>query len=1337
MARLDVNVKETGIDQTSKKIKQLDKDIKTTDKSSKEYTKTNKDMGKSLKDVGIAVAGVYASFKSLDTVYNGVIKNGIQYQSLLEDQLAGLTALRVATTKNIDAQGKALTLEQKYIIAQKESIATLKELQLINERTPQQLLETLELYKVLVPTLGRAGASQMELFKVTELLAKASANYGLGFQQLIAGVDGLATGTVLAASDLGKFLVPLGLSNEKLRETSNVAQLLIDKLSPLGKDLDTLTVRTSNLANAWNELGKRITEPIYDDVKDAVLSLTTAINSIDNQDIDRIANVAEEMAKIGLAIGTTVVTVKTYNALVKTSIALNVAYGGSFNALNAKILTATATTKAFNAVMRATPIGLVTAGIYGLIEAYDNYNDNLERNKEIQDQINKGKFDRAKDLSELSKQEKMLRLEQQITKVAQLRYDISTNTNLTEEQRKRIIDSQTKSLDNLVKKYLVIQKGQAESVGGLVNDSKKVIEEEINSVLSTSLSSWANYYEQIGDYSTSWGIREAELRTEYIDLTEEQFKRLSDIAKTEYFDKIKEESEKAMNELVEDFEKFEIEFKFEGLSDTSKALHSITDVFEDINKEQKKFDKAWKATAGDRKKQAQLEEKHLNNQIKMYGNLSGAMSTLFDEGSREAAAFQAIESGIALVTGVRAILTQGSGDPYTAFARIAAMTATVSSLLSSVNIAFGGGRTSVSSDAFSAMEANTGTGSVLGDVTAQSESIENSLEILEDFAEPQYQVLQSMNNYLRNISFALGGVSSLLVQQGGFAFGEGFSPFSSESQKLTTSKLGLDNFTKILDKLTFGNSLVGGIINSVLGGLFGKTSVTQNLYDSGIFFANQLLTSAIEDFNGAAYQTIQTIIRKKSWFSSSTSISYNTYFQSLSEETERQFSLVLGNLYNTTIEAGKALDTSTQDVEQRLSNFVVSIGKISLKGKSGDQIQETLTAIFGRIGDDIAKTAFPALRPFQQVGEGMFETLTRVARGMEEAEYYINRLGVAFDDISYTDVINTQGDVGFEALRQVIVSTDEELFGVNNNLVKMINNLNSTAEELFNAYTALDELRDRLIFIGRDANGLSSAMITGAGGLESLQSGFSDYFDNFLDDEEKRLFFLDQLNQQFEALGVSTPNTKDQFRALLESIDLTTEEGQELYGGLITLSGAYAEATEAQDNYLKSIRSTIDALSDLGTPEQTQFQQLSRFNRLVSDFGTNQSQDTLNQILSLGRTLGQDETLTASIIASLTSISSSIASTGLGFATGGYTGNGGKYDIAGVVHKGEYVVNQEQLRYNGGVAGVMQKLSNGGSVSNEQMTQLLSSVLVELQDQNRLLRNVTNGGTAMATELIA
>lgn len=54
----------------------------------------------------------------------------------------------------------------------------------------------------------------------------------------------------------------------------------------------------------------------------------------------------------------------------------------------------------------------------------------------------------------------------------------------------------------------------------------------------------------------------------------------------------------------------------------------------------------------------------------------------------------------------------------------------------------------------------------------------------------------------------------------------------------------------------------------------------------------------------------------------------------------------------------------------------------------------------------------------------------------------------------------------------------------------------------------------------------------------------------------------------------------------------------------------------------------------------------------------------------------------ASIISSIRSITTD------GFADGGYTGNGGKYDVAGLVHKGEVVFSQQDIARNGGVNAV-------------------------------------------------
>lgn len=61
----------------------------------------------------------------------------------------------------------------------------------------------------------------------------------------------------------------------------------------------------------------------------------------------------------------------------------------------------------------------------------------------------------------------------------------------------------------------------------------------------------------------------------------------------------------------------------------------------------------------------------------------------------------------------------------------------------------------------------------------------------------------------------------------------------------------------------------------------------------------------------------------------------------------------------------------------------------------------------------------------------------------------------------------------------------------------------------------------------------------------------------------------------------------------------------------------------------------------------------------------------------------------ASIIANIRAIKDQ------GFAEGGYTGPGGKYDVAGLVHKGEVVFSQKDVARNGGVAAV-ESIRKGG-----------------------------------------
>lgn len=104
----------------------------------------------------------------------------------------------------------------------------------------------------------------------------------------------------------------------------------------------------------------------------------------------------------------------------------------------------------------------------------------------------------------------------------------------------------------------------------------------------------------------------------------------------------------------------------------------------------------------------------------------------------------------------------------------------------------------------------------------------------------------------------------------------------------------------------------------------------------------------------------------------------------------------------------------------------------------------------------------------------------------------------------------------------------------------------------------------------------------------------------------------------------------------------------------------------------------------------------------------------------------------ASIIANIRAIKDQ------GFADGGYTGSGGKYEAAGIVHKGEVVWSQEDIKRWGGV-GLVEKmrksanpeafLNNNASADNIMRRAMMSSnAFIESQKQSDIFNQPVQDG---------
>jgi hypothetical protein len=384
------------------------------------------------------------------------------------------------------------------------------------------------------------------------------------------------------------------------------------------------------------------------------------------------------------------------------------------------------------------------------------------------------------------------------------------------------------------------------------------------------------------------------------------------------------------------------------------------------------------------------------------------------------------------------------------------------------------------------VQAAQGTGTVLGSPNEKSESIANSLQLMAQNSVKGIDQSADMLRSLRKIESDMGNLAA------------------SVAKSLSVSGGFFD-----LDTMGLGTKTSG------IKGLFGS-STTKSLYDQGININSATLGQILErGITGSTYNVIEKI-KKSSGFlgiGGSTKTSYSTKTGTLDSDITRQFQLIIEDISSSIVTAGKALGF---DVAEALKTFQVQIGQISFKDMSADEIQKTLEAVFSKVADQMASFAVDSIAQFQQAGEGLYETLMRVAKDFVT-------VGAALDSIG------------------------------------LIAPASIAARE---------------------------ALITLAGGLEEFTAQANFYFENYLTGAEQTAFLQDQVNAAFLAMGVSTPTTIEQFKALVAAQDLNTEAGQAMYTQLMAIAPAFYELETAAQQAAAAAAAAAAALAKQKTQLQ-------------------------------------------------------------------------------------------------------------------------------------------------------
>lgn len=337
-----------------------------------------------------------------------------------------------------------------------------------------------------------------------------------------------------------------------------------------------------------------------------------------------------------------------------------------------------------------------------------------------------------------------------------------------------------------------------------------------------------------------------------------------------------------------------------------------------------------------------------------------SIQSMVKEGSTAFKVLQIAIDALTLVQAIGVIVNQGFGDPYTAFARMAAMAAAIAQLGVDIGGFAGSGPSANSAEA---RQERQGTGSILGDATAKSESIAHAVEITANATQQLVGLNRGMLSALQHLENALGAAGNQLAR----GAGDVPTPDLAGGGGAQLTPIG-----SALDSFIFGGS--------------------QEVIDQGIVIAGGTLSDMLNSIVVGAYQTIET---DGGLFGDDESSDVVT---AVSAQFTKQFQLVIQSIVDTVKAGAEALGLLPADVEAAIAQFKVEEIRISLKGLSAEDQQKELEAVFSKLFDDLAGAVVPFIGEFQQVGEGLGETLVRVATEVQVTQEAFRQLGIAIDE---------------------------------------------------------------------------------------------------------------------------------------------------------------------------------------------------------------------------------------------------------------------------------------------------------------------------------------------------
>ena len=366
----------------------------------------------SLGKMVLAVGGVAA----LTSAFKSFAASGIEANRSFENLKIQLTGLIAANSSNVSMMGKTLDAHTKWNMSMKESEGILKKLNETNAKTKFTLEEITGAFNMFYATSAGQG-SRNKAVQAMDSIALAAQAVGKNLSDLTPMMDSLATGTVVAASEMGSFMKIVGLTNEELKKASSEGKVydhIIEKLAKY-KELSAeaakgYEVALGSLKNELTELSRELTKPMFDMLTSGIASFSNFIKENKATIVEWAGYIVTAGKHLGLLAGAFVaakIGTAAFNAVLGISRATMAIFSSS---LTATITLTSALGTGITALKAAFKGFLPTAIIFGAAEAFMALKDGMDGARASGEKLNQILNTTSEELSKLTKNQLEFRL---------------------------------------------------------------------------------------------------------------------------------------------------------------------------------------------------------------------------------------------------------------------------------------------------------------------------------------------------------------------------------------------------------------------------------------------------------------------------------------------------------------------------------------------------------------------------------------------------------------------------------------------------------------------------------------------------------------------------------------------------------------------------------------------------------------------------------------------------------------------------------------------------------------------------------------------------------------